>query len=71
VLVFFYDLLIYNQLWKEHVQHVDNVLTLLEKKKLYANPCKCACGVQEVEYLSHIISHEGVKVDHNKIKVMR
>jgi hypothetical protein len=28
-------------------------------------------GVQEVEYLGHIISHKGVKVDPNKIKAMR
>jgi hypothetical protein len=27
-------------------------------------------GVQEVEYLGHIVSHEGVKVDPNKIKDM-
>jgi hypothetical protein len=43
----------------------------LEEKKLYANPSKCAFGVQEVEYLGHIVSHEGVKVDPNKIKAMR
>jgi hypothetical protein len=71
VLVFFDDILIYNNPWEEHVQHVDKVLQLLEEKQLYANTCKCAFRVQEVEYLSHIVSHEGVKVDPNKIKATR
>jgi hypothetical protein len=71
VLVFFDDILIYNKSWEENVQHVDRVLQLLEEKQLYANPSKCAFGVQEVEYLGHIVSHEGVKVDPNKIKAMR
>jgi hypothetical protein len=44
----------------------------LEEKKLYAKTFKCFFGVQEVEYLGHIVSsHEGVKVDPNKIKAMR
>ena len=43
----------------------------MEEKQLYANPSKCAFGVEEVEYLGHIVSHEGVKVDPNKIKDMR
>jgi hypothetical protein len=43
----------------------------LEEKQLYANPSKCAFEVQEVEYLGHIVSHEVVKVDPNKIKAMR
>jgi len=42
----------------------------LEEKQLYAKPSKCAFGVQEVEYLGHIVSHEGVKRDPNKIKAM-
>jgi hypothetical protein len=71
VLVFFDDILIYNKSWEEHVQHVDRVLQLLEEQQLYAKPSKCAFGVQEVEYLGHIVFHEGVKVNPNKIKAMR
>ena len=37
---------------------------------MYAKPYKCFFGVKEVEYLGHILSHEGVKVDPNKNKAM-
>jgi len=43
----------------------------LEEKQLYEKPSKCAFGFQAVEYLGHIVSHESVKVDPNKIKSMR
>jgi hypothetical protein len=52
------------------VQHVDKVLQLLKEQQLYSKPSKCFFGVKEVEYLGHILSHEGVKVDLNKIKSM-
>jgi hypothetical protein len=71
VLVFFDDILIYNKYWEEHVQHVDRVLQILEEKQQYANISKCAFEVQEVEYLGHIVSHEGVKVEFNKIKSIK
>jgi len=51
VLVFFYDILIYNKSWKDHVQHVDRVIKLLEEKQLYAKSAKCLFRVQEVECL--------------------
>ena len=63
VLVFFDDILIYNNSWEEHVQPVDMVLQLLKENKLYAKPSKCFFGRKEVDYLGHIVSHEGVKVD--------
>jgi transposase InsO family protein len=70
VLVFFDDILIYSKSWEDHLQHVDKVLQLLKEQQLYAKPSKCFFGVKEVEYLGHIVSHEGVKVDPNKIKAM-
>lgn len=71
VLVFFDDILIYSKSWKDHVEHVDKVLQLLEEKRLFAKRSKCFFGVQEVEYLGHIVSHEGVKVDPSKIKAIK
>ena len=70
MLVFFDDILIYNKSWEEHVQHVETVLKLLKEKELYVKPSKKFFGIKEVEYLGHIVSHEGVKVDPKKIKSM-
>ena len=70
VLVFFDDILIYRKSWEEHVQRVDRVLQLLKEKELYAKPSKCFFGIKEVDYLGHIVSHEGVKIDPDKIKAM-
>ena len=65
------DILIYYRSWKDHVQLVDRVLKILKEKQLYAKTSKCVFGVQEVEYLGHIVSHEGVKVGPNKIKAIK
>ena len=43
-------------------------LQLLKEKQLYAKPSKFFFGVNEVEYLGHIVSHEGVKVYPTNIK---
>jgi hypothetical protein len=70
VLVFFDDILVYSNYWEDHVRHVDKVLQLLKEQQLYAKPSKCFFGVKEVEYLGHIVSHEGVKIYPNNIKVV-
>ena len=67
--VFFHDILIYNRSSKDHFQHVDRVLKLLDEKKLYAKTSKCFFGVQEVENLGHILSQKGVKVDPKKNQI--
>ena len=48
--------------------HLDQVLTILEEHQFFANMSKCTFGKEEVDYLGHTISKEGVKVDPSKIK---
>jgi len=71
VLVFFDDILIYSKTWKEHLKHLETVLSILEENEFYAKKSKCTFGKEEVEYLGHIISREGVKVDSKKIQAIK
>ena len=71
VLVFFDDILIYSKTWKEHLKQLEKVLSLLKENQFYAKKSKCMFGKQEVEYLGHIISEEGLKVDPRKIQAMK
>lgn len=65
--VFFNDILIYSPSWTKHLQDLEEVLSTLHKHKLFAKLSKCMFGLQEVEYLGHIVSANGVHMD--KIKV--
>lgn len=70
VLVFFDDILVYSRSDAEHLEHVRTVLTILSDNSLFVKLKKCEFGKKELEYLGHIISGEGVKVDQSKIQAM-
>lgn len=70
VLVFFDDILIYSKSSEEHLHHVREVFHLLRQHQLAVKFKKCAFGQSELEYLGHIISDVGVKVDRTKISAM-
>eukprot|EP01018_Ginkgo_biloba_P010330 Gb_18703 [translate_table: standard] len=70
LVIFFDDILVYNKTWDEHLQHVDKVLSILEGQQLYAKQSKCTFGWQSLEYLGHIITREGVKVDPAKVEAI-
>lgn len=67
VLVFFDDILVYSQDWKTHMEHVEEVLRIMQTHGLVANKKKCYFGQETVEYLGHLISKEGVAVDPSKV----
>jgi hypothetical protein len=71
VLVFFDDILIYRKTWIDHLTHVDQVLSLLSQHHLFLKQSKCAFGASEVEYLSHLVGKDGVRVDPKKIEAMQ
>jgi len=66
-LVFFDDILVYNKTWKEHMGHLDEVLSVMEAQSLYAKESKCEFGITELLHLGHIISAQGVQVHQEKI----
>jgi len=70
VLVFFDDILIYNPTMDKHVEHLQEILQVLQQHKLKLNQKKCSFGQQSLEYLGHIISKEGVAADPKKVEAM-
>jgi hypothetical protein len=50
---------------------VDRVLHLLSQHQLFLKQSKCSFGALEVEYLGHIVSKDGVRVDPKKIEAMQ
>jgi hypothetical protein len=71
VLVFFDDILVYSSSWAQHLEHVRIVLEIMEKQQLYVKRTKCIFGQQEVQYLGHVISPNGVGVDPEKVDAMQ
>ena len=70
VLIFFDDILVFNKTWEEHLQHLEMVLSILEKESLYAKESKCEFGLTKLLYLGHIISMDGVWVDPEKVRAI-
>jgi hypothetical protein len=70
VLVFFDDILIYNNTWTEHLQHIRVVLTVLRANDLHVKRSKCSFAKPTVTYLGHILSFEGVSMDTNKVEAV-
>ena len=70
VIVFIDDILIYSKTEKEHAEHLRIALEILRKEKLYAKFSKCEFWLREVQFLGHVVSHEGIKVDPAKIEAV-
>jgi len=70
VVVFIDDILIYSKTFEEHEKHLIAVLQILKDKKLYAKLSKCEFWLEEIKFLGHIISKEGVSVDPTKVEAV-
>ena len=70
VVVYLDDILIYSKSPEEHAQHVEAVLSALERHHLYAKASKCQFGMAELDFLGHTISGAGIKVDARKVKAI-
>ena len=70
VIVFIDDILIYSGSKEDHEEHLRVVLRILRENQLYAKFSKCQLWLDNVAFLGHVISAEGVYVDPQKIKAI-
>lgn len=70
VIVLLDDILIYSPNFDEHLTRLSLIISTLFKEKFFLKFSKCLFSQPKIEYLSHIISTDGVSPDKTKIDAM-
>jgi hypothetical protein len=70
VVVYLDDILIFSKTAKEHLSHLRQVLQTLRENQFYANPKKCDFMKEEISFLGHQVSANGLKVDPEKVRAV-
>ena len=71
VTVYLDDVLIASQSMEEHTNHVKKVLLRLKEAGLRLKPSKCTFATEEIEYLGHTLSAQGVRPNNGKVEAVK
>ncbi|XP_063760148.1 uncharacterized protein LOC134878197 [Eleginops maclovinus] len=67
LLIYLDDLIIFSKTFDEHLERLQLVFDRLREHGLKLKPSKCWLVREEVQYLGHLVSAEGVRTDPEKI----
>ncbi|CEH15898.1 FOG: Transposon-encoded proteins with TYA, reverse transcriptase, integrase domains in various combinations [Ceraceosorus bombacis] len=70
VVIYLDDILVFTNQGKDHDEAVRVVFRRLREYRLFAKASKCEFDASEVEYLGHLVSAEGVRMDPAKVEVV-
>lgn len=70
IIVFIDEILIYSRGIGGHEQNLRVVLQILKNQQLYAIFNKCEFWLNQVAFLGHIVSRDGISVDPSKVAVV-
>jgi hypothetical protein len=70
VLVFFDDILVCSSSLEEHVRHLEQVFQLLQNDQWKVKLSKCLFAQNQVSYLGHVISQQGVATNPEKVSAV-
>lgn len=65
------DILIFSPTFEVHLKHLQEVFARLKQANLKLQPSKCHFALQQLKFLGHIITREGVEVDPAKTDSIR
>ena len=68
--MFIDDILVYSGSKEKHVEHLRIVLKILWDRELYVKFSKCDFWLDQVVFLGHVVSAEGICVDSQKIEAV-
>ncbi len=68
--VFVDDLNVHSGSWREHLQHLDMVLSKLREVNLKLNPKKCCFAVKCITFLGHVVSENGTRPNPGKVEAV-
>ena len=71
VVLYLDDILIYSDDEKQHLKDLRAVLTLLRQAGLYAKLSKCSFMQEETEFLGHILTKDGIKMNAGLVKAIQ
>ena len=65
------DIIVASKTFSEHLDRLNNVFQRLADAGLKLKPSKCNFFQEEIKYLGHLISKEGIRTDSSKIETLR
>jgi hypothetical protein len=71
VLVYMDDILIFSKTKEEHLQHIEQVIRVLQVEGLSAKLKKCQFFQPELKFLGHVVSAKGIHPDPDKIEAVQ
>jgi hypothetical protein len=70
VLIYLDDILIFSSTPEEHIKHIQQVFQTLRDNNLSLKTSKCHFFQQELKFLGHIVSKDGIKPDPEKVQAV-
>ena len=64
------DILLYSKTREEHEEHLRIALQILRENQLFAKIEKCEFWLEEVKFLGHVVSKDGISVDPAKVEAI-
>ena len=68
--VYIDDMVVKSKIVSEHIRDLTNIFKILRGHKLHLNASKCSFGVGLGKFLGYMVTHQGIEVNPDQVKVI-